>query len=359
MGESGRHQNPASVSLTLPEEPPHFQASKEPAPSLPSLPNGNIKGCPALALPWSCTGRQRRKDPRQYRARFSEPLARRGLRTGCSLRRRRGTKAERRDRSPEPRDAGERAVAAAPRVASGRSPRPRSRASSSARSPGCRAADAGEPGMGAGAARPSIAAAAADPGSSTRPSRLRPVDHSSLAETPGRGRKKKKDKILRDSCSPRNRGGLAPYPFYMLRRPPPVQLRAGTSPGAPRGRRAAGWKPRRGPAGTPGRQECHRGLPPLARAAVRATRERTTPRAAAALRRPLPARRSTTGRGDPRLQQGEPRGALRPASRPSLGAEPDGSRVSELRIRTLPSSPAGHPAARRESEHPPTYRSVG
>lgn len=192
MGESGRHQNPASVSLTLPEEPPHFQASKEPAPSLPSLPNGNIKGCPALALPWSCTGRQRRKDPRQYRARFSEPLARRGLRTGCSLRRRRGTKAERRDRSPEPRDAGERAVAAAPRVASGRSPRPRSRASSSARSPGCWAADAGEPGMGAGAARPSIAAAAADPGSSTRPSRLRPVDHSSLAETPGRGRKKKK-----------------------------------------------------------------------------------------------------------------------------------------------------------------------
>lgn len=134
-------------------------------------------------------------------------------------------------------------------------------------------------------------------------------------------REEKRDKILRDSCSPRNRGGLAPYPFYMLRRLPPVRLRTGTPPGNPRGRQAAGWKPRRALAEAPGR----RGRPLLARAAVRATRERTTPRAAAALRRPLPAQRSTTGRGDPRLQQGEPRGALRLASRPSPGAAPDGS----------------------------------
>lgn len=48
-----------------------------------------------------------------------------------------------------------RAAAAAPGAASGWSQHPRSRASSSTRSPGCWAAGAGEPGMGAGAARPS------------------------------------------------------------------------------------------------------------------------------------------------------------------------------------------------------------
>lgn len=101
MGESCRHQSPASVSLTLPEEPPHFQASEKPAPSLPSLPNGNIKGCPALAIPWSCTGSQRRKDPRPELA-FQSRWHAEGSATGCSLRRRRGTRAERRDRSPEP-----------------------------------------------------------------------------------------------------------------------------------------------------------------------------------------------------------------------------------------------------------------
>lgn len=296
---------------------------------------------PGLALPLSCTGSRGAKTRGQsslFAGTPDEPEAR--PLAACSLRRRQGTRAERRDRNPEPRAAGE-AAAAAPGAASAQSPRPRSRASSSTRSPGCWAAGAGEPGMGAGAARPSTGAAAADPGSSTRPSRLRPVENSYVVRTPGR---KKKDKILRDSCSPRNRGGLAPYPFYMLRRLPPVQLRV-EPPRAPRERRAAGWKPRRALAEAPGRRECRRGRPLLARAAVRATRERTTPRAAAALRRPLPARRSTTGRGDPRLQQGEPRGALRLASRPFRGAAPDGSQVSELRIRILPSNSAGRTAA--------------
>lgn len=145
----------------------------------------------------------------------------------------------------------------------------------------------------------------------------------------------------------------------MLRRRSPVPLRAGTPARAPRERRAAGWKPRRTLAETPGRRECHRGRPLVARAAVRATRERTTPRAAAALRRPLPARRSTTGRGDPRLQQGEPRGALRLAPQPFPGAESGGSQVSGLKICTFRWSLAGRRAAWREIHPPHTYASVG
>lgn len=313
---------------------------------------------PALALPLSCRGSRGAKTRGQsslFRAAGTpdEPGARRlaAAFAGAEARGRSGGIG-----APNPAPQV-RAAAAAPGAASGRSPRPRSRASSSTRSRGCWAAGAGEPGMGAGAARPSIAAAA-DPGSSTRPSR--PAGGEQFPrQDPGKKKKKKKDKILRDSCSPRNRGGLAPYPFYMLRRLPPVQLGAGTPPGAPRERRAAGWKPRRALAEASGRRECRRGRPLLARAAVRATRERTTPRAAAALRRPLPARRSTTGRGDPRLQQGEPRGALRLASRPAPGAAPDRCQVSELRIRTLPSNRAGRTAAWWQSEHPPTYRSVG
>lgn len=355
MGESCRHQSPASVSLTLPEEPPHFQASKEPAPSLPSLPNWNIKGCPHSLYHGRAESRgaKTRGQGSLFRT-AGTPGEPRAPRLAAAFA---GADAQGRSGgigAPNPAPQV-RAADAAPRAASGQSPRPRSHASSSTRSPGCWAAGAGEPGMGAGAARPSIAAAA-DPGSSTRPSRLGSVENSSLVRTPGR---KKRDKILRDSCSPRNRGGLAPYPFYMLRRLPPVRLRTGAPPGAPRERRAAGWKPRRALAEAPGRRECRRGRPLLARSAVRSTRERTTPRAAAALRRPLPARRSTTGRGDPRLQQGEPRGALRLASRPFPGAAPDRSQVSELRIRTLPSNPAGRTAAWWESEHPPTYPSVG
>lgn len=301
----------------------------------------------------------RRKDPRPelaFQSRWHAGRAR-GSATGCSLRRRRGTRAERRDRSPEPRAAGE-SRSCCTRSSLGPVPAPEIPRLVLHAQPGLLGGRRGGARDGGGGGAP-IHRRRCRPGLVYTPlsaGRWRTVPSSGPREEK---KKKKKDKILRDSCSPRNRGGLAPYPFYMLRRLPPVQLGAGTPPGAPRERRAAGWKPRRALAEASGRRECRRGRPLLARAAVRATRERTTPRAAAALRRPLPARRSTTGRGDPRLQQGEPRGALRLASRPAPGAAPDRCQVSELRIRTLPSNRAGRTAAWWQSEHPPTYRSVG
>lgn len=129
---------------------------------------------PALALPLSCRGSRgaNAKTGGQsslFRAAGTpdEPGARRlaAAFAGAEARGRRGGIG-----APNPAPQV-RAAAAAPGAPTGRSPRPRSRAPSSTRSPGCWAAGAGEPGMGAGAARPSIAAAAADRGSSTRPSR--------------------------------------------------------------------------------------------------------------------------------------------------------------------------------------------
>lgn len=146
---------------------------------------------PALALPLSCRGSRGAKTRGQsslFRAAGTpdEPGARRlaAAFAGAEARGRSGGIG-----APNPAPQV-RAAAAAPGAASGRSPRPRSRASSSTRSRGCWAAGAGEPGMGAGAARPSIAAAA-DPGSSTRPSR--PAGGEQFPrQDPGKKKKKKK-----------------------------------------------------------------------------------------------------------------------------------------------------------------------
>lgn len=160
MGESCRHQSPASVSLTLPEEPPDSQASlQEPATALPPLPNGKIKGCPHSLYRGRAQGAEAQR--RAARARFfraagtqGEPGLRGGLQPSPAPRHEGGAAGSepraphRRWEPPQPPlppvqpRAGPRTGDPAPR------PPRAARAASWA-------AGAGEPGMGAGAARPS------------------------------------------------------------------------------------------------------------------------------------------------------------------------------------------------------------
>lgn len=360
MGESCRHQSPASVSLTLPEEPPDSQASlQEPATALPPLPNGKIKGCPHSLYRGRAQGAEAQR--RAARARFfraagtqGEPGLRGGLQPSPAPRHEGGAAGSepraphRRWEPPQPPlppvqpRAGPRTGDPAPR------PPRAARAASWA-------AGAGEPGMGAGAARPS------PPPPPPPPLQTRAPPHAPLG--PGRWRtvplpgpgadkkKKKKDKIRTDSCSPWNRGGLAPYPFFMLRRRPPGPAPRWGSTESPSGAPGccgveaapgSGWGagPPGMPPGAPTARPSRRGARD-ARANNAASRRGPAPP-------PLPARRSTTGRGDPRLQRGEPRGALRLASQPLPGAAAGGPRGSELQMDTFPPwSPARRGAARR------------
>lgn len=91
------------------------------------------------------------------------------------------------------------------------------------------------------------------------------------------------------------------------------------------------------------------------------TRERTTPRTAAAPHPPPPrARRSTTGRGDPHLKQGGSAG-LSPPNPPSFppGAIPGQSRSSHLRFSLSSSAPAQSQVQLWwETQPPPTHPSV-
>lgn len=142
-----------------------------------------------------------------------------------------------------------------------------------------------------------------------------------------------------------------------------VPLRAGAPPRAPRERRAAaGWKRRRAVAGAPGRRECHRGRPLLARAAaVRATRERTTPRAAAALRRPPSPRDAPQPGAGTRACSGGSRGALS-ASPHSLSPELRQAGPGAPNFRWTLSPPgARHGVGRRggQMQPPLAYSSVG
>ncbi|MEJ1286709.1 hypothetical protein NN561_017717 [Cricetulus griseus] len=315
MGESCRHQSPASISLTLPEEPPDSQASEETATA--SLPHGKIKGYPHSLYRFTAVvhGEPRREDARPELAFQS------GRHTGRAG-------APRRDPAPRP-----------PRAA--RAARRRAR---------------GSPGWGRGrAARPS----SPPPRPQTRAPTHAPLGSGRWRAVPlpgpGEERGQNPDRLVLTEKPWGARALPLLHASAAVAGPAPRWDFTESPSGAPgRGVEAApgtGWG-----AGPPGMPP---GAPLMARAAVRATRERTTPRAAAALRRPLPARRSTTGRGDPRLQQGEPRGALRLAPQPSPGAAPGGPQVSELKIRTVPLSPAGRRVAGRETQPPLTYSSVG
>lgn len=210
MGESCRHQSPASVSLTLPEEPPDSQASlQEPATALPPLPNGKIKGCPHSLYRGRAQGAEAQR--RAARARFSERLARRASRgsaVGCSPRRRRGTRAERRGRSREPRTAGESRRRRCPRCSPGLVPTPEIPRLVLHAQPGQLAGRRarGSPGWGRGRR--------AHHRHRRRRRRCRPgLLHTPLSapaggeqfpcQDPGQTKKKKKkDKIRTDSCSP-------------------------------------------------------------------------------------------------------------------------------------------------------------
>lgn len=265
MGESCRHQSPASISLTLPEEPPDSQASEETATA--SLPHGKIKGYPHSLYRFTAVvhGEPRREDARPELAfQSGRHTGRAGApRWAAAL-----AGAEARGRS----GGGVGAARPGPHGTAGESRRRRRRCTRSslglvptAETP--RLVLHAQPGLlggGRGGAR--------DGGGGGRRAHHRRrrgrrpgLPHTPLSapadgeQFPCQDPGKKGDKILTDSCSPRNRGGLAPYPFFMLRRRSPVPLRAGTSPRAPRERRAAGWKPRRALAGAPGRRECRRG----------------------------------------------------------------------------------------------------
>lgn len=356
MGESCRHQSPASVSLTLPEEPPDSQASlQEPATALPPLPNGKIKGCPHSLYRGRAQGAEAQR--RAARARFSERLARRASRgsaVGCSPRRRRGTRAERRGRSREPRTAGESRRRRCPRCSPGLVPTPEIPRLVLHAQPGQLAGRRarGSPGWGRGRR--------AHHRHRRRRRRCRPgLLHTPLSapaggeqfpcQDPGQTKKKGQNPdrlvltvkpwgaralpLLHASAAAagsRSALGLHREPLGSA-----GLLRGGSGAGQWLGRRAAG--------NATGGAHCSPEPPRCARRASEQRREPPRPCAA-----PLPARRSTTGRGDPRLQRGEPRGALRLASQPLPGAAAGGPRGSELQMDTFPPwSPARRGAARR------------
>lgn len=99
-----------------------------------------------------------------------------------------------------------------------------------------------------------------------------------------------------------------PYPFFMLRRRPLSPQLPGLPPRASRSVQSLGWNPLWAVAGTG-----PRGTPPTSRqspdppCARRAGGSNTVSRRRRRPHSPPPrSRRSTTGRGDPRLKQGEP-----------------------------------------------------
>lgn len=152
---------------------------------MPSFSNGKIKGCVHSLYRGRAQGAEVQRPA--ARACFSERLARRASRdsaVGCSLGRRRGSRAERRGGS-EPRVAGE-SRSRCTRSSLGLVPAPEIPRLVLHAQPGLLGGGRGGARDGGGGGAPIIAAAAADPGSHARPSRLRPVENSSLARTRGR-----------------------------------------------------------------------------------------------------------------------------------------------------------------------------
>lgn len=343
MGESCRHQSPASVSLTLPEEPPHFQASEEPAPSLPSLPNGNIKGMPALALPLSCTGSRGAKTRGRsslFRAAGTrgEPG---GSATGCSLRWRRSTRAERRDRSPEPRAVGE-SRSCCTQSSLGPVPAPEIPRLVLHAQPGLLGGGRGGARDGGGGGAPIHRRRRCRPGLLHTPLSAPAGGEQFPRQDPGKGGKKKKGQNPERLVLTAKPWGARAVPLLHASAAaagPAPRWDATRSPlgsvGLPDGSRAGHGLRRRAAGNAAGGAHCS----PEPRCARRASEQHREPPLPCAA--PSPRDAPQPGAGTPRLQQGEPRGALRLASRPSPGAAPDGSRVSEPRIRSLPSSPAG------------------